>query len=104
MKDEEEKAEASDVQAKAKKSKKKTSKSKSKSTKKTAKNEADASDDEEVAEKENLEQVFSNLKLEENKANATPSKVDKSTNVREIVHVDKEGTVSRSEVRLSDQV
>ena len=42
---------------------------------------------------------FSNLNLEQ----PSPSKVDKATNVREILRVDKEGAVSRTEVRLSNQ-
>ncbi len=42
---------------------------------------------------------FSNLNLEQ----PSPSKVDKATNVREILRVDKEGVVSRTEVRLSNQ-
>jgi len=41
---------------------------------------------------------FSNLNLEE----VSPSKVDKATNVREILRIDKEGTVTKTEVRLSN--
>lgn len=41
---------------------------------------------------------FSNLKIEEQ----TPTKVDKATNVREILRVDKEGLVTKTEVRLSN--
>ena len=38
-----------------------------------------------------------------NLEDASPAKFDKATNVREILRVDKEGAVTKTEVRLSNQ-
>jgi hypothetical protein len=72
---------------------------KSKATKKTAASKQDEDNEERENEKENLVEEFAKLNLEQE----SPPKVDKATNVREILKVDKEGTVSRTEVRLSGQ-